>query len=437
MGRVTETLIPIFSFKSIPMEKNLRRAIPIFIQTSFPTQPELDRWQQITEEEARVVYQMTLANELSGGTPTVRQFEKDWRTWSGLSYSLTTFNGTSALYCSYFGIGLGPGDEIICPTYTWICTIAPALFLGARPVFAESDPLTLQLDPADVEKRITPKTRAIVAVHLWGNVCDMDRLMAISQKYGIPIVEDCAHAHGALWDGRMTGSIGQVGAWSLQGSKALSAGEGGVLATDDPEIFERACLCGQVNRLGGLDLATPKYSLLQPLGLGMKFRAHPLGIGIAGVQLKKLASLNARREEYFETIEAFLRKTDCFQPLKIYSNARRGGYYAFPILYDSNAHNGLPRDEMIRFLMEEGLQVSISPYGLLHRLPLFAQGFDLFTRHRGPLCEKYAGYGEGDFPITESVFRKLIFLPVLSDPVPGAFDKVIQMIERALRRSER
>ncbi len=127
-------------------------SIPIFTQTAFPEQPELDRWHQVTEEEAKLAYEMTLRNELSGGTPTVRAFEQDWREWTQSRYALTTCNGSAALYCAHFGLGVGPSDEVICPTYTWICTIAPALFLGARPVFVESDPETLQIDPDEVRR---------------------------------------------------------------------------------------------------------------------------------------------------------------------------------------------------------------------------------------------------------------------------------------------
>lgn len=409
--------------------------IPVFIQTAFPAQPDLDTWQQIGEEEAQMVYQMTLRNELSGGTPVVREFEKNWREWLGLKYALSTFNGTSALYCSYFGLGVGPGDEVICPTYTWICTIAPALFLGARPVFAECDPDTLQIDPEDVRRKITPKTRCIVAVHLWGNVCDMDRLMEISRETGVPVLEDCSHAHGARFKGKIVGSIGQVGAWSMQGSKALSAGEGGMLATSDPEIFERACLSGQVNRLGGIDLATPKYTQLQPLGLGMKFRAHPLGIGIATIQFKKLPGLNQRRKIYMETVEKALVDIPGLKPIRVYEGAERGGYYAFPVVHDPAAHNGLSTKKMIEYLRDEGLNASSSPYGLLHGLNLFSKGFDIFTHDRGPLCGDYPGYKEGDFPVTEEIFQRLIFLPVLSEPIPGAAEKVVEMLKRAVHRA--
>ena len=408
-------------------------SIPIFTQTAFPEQPELDHWRQVAEEEARLAYEMTLHNELSGGTPTVRAFERDWREWTQSKYALTTCNGSAALYCAYFGLGVGPGDEVLCPTYTWICTIAPAIFLGARPVFVESDPATLQIDPDDVRRKITPRTRAVVAVHLWGNVCDMDRLMAISSQTGVPVVEDCSHAHGATWKGRPVGSIGHMGAWSLQGSKAVSAGEGGVLATNDSEVFERACLAGQVNRMGGLDLMTEKYADLQPLGLGMKFRAHPLGIGIAHIQWKKLDQLNARRKAYVEAVEACLESIPGLKPIRVYPAAQRGGYYAFPVLHEPAHHGGLDTRLLLDRLREQGLHVSPSPYGLLHRMKLFAEGFDLFTRHRGPLGGDYPGYREGDLPVTEQAFQRLIFLPMLSDPVPDAVDRIVDMLKRGVQ----
>ena len=405
--------------------------IPEFVQTARAQIEELDRWQQITEEEARMAYEMTLRNELSGGTPVVREFERRWRELTDTKYSITTVNGTSALYSAFFGVGVGPGDEVICPDYTWICSVSPALFLGARPVLCESAPGSFLMDPEDVRRRITPRTKAIIVVHLWGWVCDMDAIMKISQETGVAVIEDCSHAHGAMYKGKPVGSIGHVGAWSLQGSKPVSAGEGGILATNDPEIFDRACLVGQVNRIVGMDLAQDKYRYLQPLGTGMKFRAHPLAIGIASVQLNKLSALNARRGRYVEEVEAGLAEVPGLKPIPTSAGSQRGGYYGFPVRYVAEEVSGASTAKMIEAINRAGVPANPSPYALLHRLPLFAQGFDLFTGNRGPLAGDYPGYKEGDLPITEKMVSELIFLPVLSDPIPGAARLIVDSLKRA------
>lgn len=415
------------------MSSKVNQSARVFVQTAKSDLPELDRWKQVGEEEAKIVYEMTLRNELSGGTETVRNFEARWREFTGCEYAITVCNGTAAIYSAMFGVGVGPGDEVICPSYTWIGSISPAPFLGARPVFCEIDPETLLIDPEDVRKRITSKTRAIIVVHLWGNVCDMDALMALSRETGIPIIEDCSHAHGATWKGRQVGSIGQVGAWSLQGSKPVSAGEAGVIATSDPDIFDRAALLGQVNRITGVDLTTDKYERYQPLGTGMKFRAHPLGIGIASVQLSKLDKLNAGRGRWIETIESGVADIPFLKPVKVYEGAKRGGFYGFPMHF-------LPEkckvsiEQFVSELREEGVNASTNYYPLLHTLPYFAEGFGLFLDNRGPLTGDYLGYKAGDLPTSERVCSNLVFLPVLTDPIEGAAEWVLDRIHKVARQ---
>jgi dTDP-4-amino-4,6-dideoxygalactose transaminase len=313
--------------------------------------------------------------------------------------------------------------------------------LMARPVFCDIDPKTLLIDPEDARRRITKRTKAIVAVHLWGNVCHMDALMKLSQETGVPIIEDCSHAHGARYKGRPCGSIGQVGAWSLQGSKPVSAGEGGMVATNEVEVFERACLIGQVNRIVGIDLVTDKYKHLQPLGLGIKFRAHPLGIGIASVQMKKLDELNAHRRAYIKAVETGIAGICGLRPVERYEGAEAAGFYGFPIHYISEELGGLSKERFIEALRKEGLRAGGNSYPLLHTLPLFADGFDIFTGGRGSLCTPemggdYKGYKAGDFPIAEKVCSQLLFLPVLSDPVEDAADKVIAAIRKVVEHAE-
>ena len=413
------------------MSNNEQKPAPkTFVQTLTGDGNPLDDWQQITGEEVAIVIDMTRRNELSGGTPVVREFERRWREWIGTKYSLTTMNGTSALYSAYFGLGVGPGDEVICPANTWICTIAPAVFLGARPVFCDIDPETLLMDPEDVRRKITPSTACIVAVHLWGLVCDMDAILSIARAHNIPVLEDCSHAHGARYKGRLCGSLGAVGCWSLQGSKAVSAGEGGVLATDEVEVFERACLAGQVNRISGVDLVTERYAQYQPLGLGNKFRAHPLGIGLASVQLRRLEETNNLRRDFFQAVESGLDQIPGLRPVKHIANTERGGYYGFPILHDPDAMAGVATESYVAALREAGLSAELTPYPNLHELPLFAKGFDLWTRNRGPLCPEhgYKGYKPEDLPGAYLAARRTIFLPRLTKPKPGAVEYILETL---------
>ena len=199
----------------------------------------------------------------------------------------------------------------------------------------------------------------------------------------------------------------------------VSAGEGGVLATNDSDLFDRACLLGQVNRMAGLDLQPASYSQHQPLGTGMKLRAHPLGIGIALVQLRKLHQLNQGRRQYVETVEAALADIPGLRPVPTYPDTRRGGFYGFPIHGDPETL-GSPVAALIEAIQSKGIPATGSTYQLLHRLPLFGEGFDLFTGDRGPLSDGWPGHAEGDFPAAEKLHRDLLFLPMLTDPASAA-----------------
>lgn len=459
--------------KDLQVDKDLPAVLggtPVFEISEEQPFPRLDQWKQITEVEAQTAYQMTLRNELSGRSSTVKEFERTWRERHKTQFAVSLSNGTAALHSAMFGLGVGPGDEVICPTYTWMASITPALMLNARPVFCEVDPKTLCIDVDDVRQRITPKTKAIVAVHLWGNVCDMDALMTLSKETGVPVIEDCSHAHGATYKGEPCGSIAQVGAWSLQGSKAVSAGEGGMLATDDISIFERACLLGQVNRsidsIGDPDLDpnTLKYAHLPPMGLGVKYRAHPLAIGIATVQLNKLDALNKNRRSYLDEIRNGLQDIPGISAVDRYEGAEPAAFFGFPVHYRMEEMHGLPAPAFAEVLRREGvlannnpypllvgdgvpvfssrsMPTNSNPYPLLHTLPLFSQGIDIFTNGRGVLCNSdmggdYKGYAEGDFPVTEKICSQLIFLPLLTEPVLGAAERILKAIQKVSKHSD-
>ena len=341
--------------------------------------------------------------------------------------------------------------------------------LNARPVFCEVDPNTLLIDVADVRKRITERTKAIVAVHLWGNVCDMDALMALSEESGIPVIEDCSHAHGASYKGKPCGSIGHAGAWSLQGSKAVSAGEGGMLATNDVTVFERACLLGQVNRginsIGDVELESSdlNYPHLPPMGLGVKYRAHPLAIGIASVQLQKLDKLNTNRRAYIDEVRSGLKDIRGVRSIDRYAGVEPAAFFGFPVHYQEEEMQGLTAPVFAHALRKEGvlannnpyplivgdgvpvfsgsMPTNSNPYPLLHTLPLFMYGLDIYTEGRSSLCPSnvggdYKGYAEGDLPITEKVCSELIFLPLLTEPVPSAAERILTAIRKISDHAE-
>ena len=382
-------------------------------------------------EEASRVHDLVLRGEISGVTRAVRDFETRWRRWTGARHVLTTGSGSLALYAAYFGAGVGPGDEVLCPSFTWVNTVGPAILLGARPVLCESDPETLLLDPLDVRRKVTPRTRAIVAVHLWGNVCDLDALVDLARESGAALIEDCSHAHGARWRGRPVGTVGTAGCWSLQGSKPVAAGEAGVLATSDAAVFERACVLGQLSRMGAL--TTPDHSWLQPLGLGMKLRAHPLGVAIAGVQLDGLDAANRAHRAWVERVEGSLAGLGVLRPVRAVPGAERAGFHGgLPLLHEPSLNGKGTTAALIEALVAAGLPASGSPYPLLHEQPLFQRGYDVFGRGRGPLGEGFRPYRHGDLPGIESAHARLVFLQIPEEPEPGDGEATGEVLRRVV-----
>ena len=216
--------------------------------TPFPPWPVYD------EREARAL-QSVLATRNWGGYPCpndrAREFAQRFAEHHGARYGVAVANGTVSLELALQAAGIGAGDEVIVPAYTWEGTAAAVLFAGAVPVFVDVDPQNYCLDPGRVEAAITPNTKAIIPVHLGFRFADLDRLMAIAEKHGLFLLEDCAHAHGGRWRGRGAGSIGHAGSFSFQTSKLMTAGEGGIVITSDIDLADqviRLTNCGRPPR---------------------------------------------------------------------------------------------------------------------------------------------------------------------------------------------
>lgn len=226
-------------------------------------------------------------------------FEREFAARMGTRYALAVTSGTAALQCAINALGIGPGDEVILPAWTWHSCYSAIVLAGALPVFAEID-ASFNIDPDDIEHRITPQTKAIIAVHLQGNACDLDRVLAISKKHGLRIIEDCAQSVGASYKGRPLGSHGDIGIYSLQLNKTITAGEGGAVVTSDPTLFERA---SRFHDLGAFRAPHEQWvgeHRVDPFA-GANFRMNEFSAGVLLAQLRKLDRIvtdvrtNARR----------------------------------------------------------------------------------------------------------------------------------------------
>ena len=207
---------------------------------------ELFHWPIITEEDEQACLDVIRKNRFSGTDITI-QFQEEFAAWQGRKHALAFTNGTMALSAAMFAAGLGMGDEIICPTKTYWGTVSQAINFGASAVFCNINE-RLSMDPGDIERFISPRTKAIMVVHYFGYPCDMDAIMAIAKKHGLKVIEDVSHAQGGLYKGKRLGTFGDAAAMSMMSWKSFAAGELGMLTTDDRRIFERAMAFGHYER---------------------------------------------------------------------------------------------------------------------------------------------------------------------------------------------
>lgn len=224
----------------------------------------------------------------------IRRFEALFREHLDIEYAIATSSCTGALHMGLAALDIGPGDEIILADINWIASAAPITYLGAKPVLVDVLPDTWCIDPAKAEAAITPRTKAILAVHIYGNVCDMDSLLAIGKRHGIPIIEDAAEAIGSKWHGRRAGSMGLFGVFSFHGSKTVTTGEGGMFVTRDRVLHDRVLTLSNHGRARG------ETRQFWPERLGFKYKMSNLQAAIGCAQLERIHELVARKRSIFE-----------------------------------------------------------------------------------------------------------------------------------------
>ena len=223
----------------------------------------------------------------------INRFEEMFKEHLGVKYAIATSSCTGALHIGMAALGIGPGDEIILADTNWIATVSPIVHLGAKPIFVDILEDSWCLDPELVEQAITPRTKAIVAVHLYGNLCDMNRLLAIGAKYGIPVIEDAAEAIGSVYHGKRAGSMGTFGAFSFHGTKTLTTGEGGIFVTNDADLYERVLTLSNHGRARG------QTKQFWPDMVGFKYKMSNIQAAIGCAQIERIEGLTRRKREIF------------------------------------------------------------------------------------------------------------------------------------------
>jgi len=395
-------------------------------------QTEASRWPIVGQQEMDAVADVTSSGGWSDNETAIR-LEEQWAAYIGVRYALAHNNGTSALHACAFALGLGPGDEVICPATTFWATAMPVLSVGAIPVFGDVDPVFLNLDPEDAERRITSRTKAIVVCHRGGMPCDMDAFVDLASRHGLKLIEDASHAHGATYRGRKIGSFGDVAGFSMQTSKLMPAGEGGLFVTNERKYLDRAVLLGHYERIKGVDNEEDRK--LQHTGFGFKYRISPLNAALGEASLDQLDDRNEARNAGIRYLREQLAEVPGVVSPEIPDHVDAVHYLPGFMLYEPSQLGGLPVDRFVEALKAEGAQVeggtSMRHRGGLHVQPVFTERKHWAFEHPANAeSVRNVEYGEGQLPVTDDTPKDRIDLPLLPRPTQELLDQYIEAFRK-------
>jgi dTDP-4-amino-4,6-dideoxygalactose transaminase len=401
---------------------------------------DLFRWPTVTEEDEQAVLEVLRAGSMSDSDVT-RQFEAEYGTYQGTQHALAFCNGTAALLAAMYGCGVRRGDEIIAPSLTYWASALPAFGLGATVVFADIERDSLCIDPADIEARITDRTKAIVVVHYCGHPADMDPILAVARKHGVKVIEDVSHAHGALYKGRLVGSIGDVSAMSLMSGKSLPAGEAGMLCTDDRAIYEYALAMGHYERTNA-ELTLPELTPLAGLPLGgYKHRINQTCSAMARVQLRHYPQ---RMQEIQDAMNHFWDGLEGVPGLRAHrppegSGSTMGGWYNPLGHYLPEELGGLPVSRFIEAVNAEGGVSWRAANSPLHLHPVFNTA-DIYGDGRPTriaFSDRDLRQGPGSLPVSEALAERSLGVPWFKRHRPEAIDSFIAAYRKVAMQADK
>lgn len=353
-----------------------------------------------------------------GDTGIYEKLERFLSRYYNQEYIILTNTGTSALNSAYVGIGIEPGDEVIVPTYTFLATVTPLLRIGAVPVFADGNKDTGNIDPEDIERKITEKTKAIAVTHMWGVACDMEKIMEIAKIHNLKVVEDCSHAHFTPYKNKLLGTYGDVACFSIGARKTLTSGEGGFIMTNNPSVYIRANLLGHFEvravealeriKNEGYDDLFNKYSGYET-GFGENYRMHPYSAVMSHALLDngEIFEIIKKRRESLEYFTNRLNEVSFIDAPVIHDGFYEGAMYGYKGKIHANKIK-IPTKEAVLILRNLNMEIKIPDSTPLHKKPLFLNLDKMSLGYDKPVKI------EGDFPGATEYFSGRVSLPTFT-----------------------
>lgn len=375
--------------------------------------PPLDltqQYQQIEADVSKAVLAVLASGQYIGG-PQVQQFETQFAEYIGTRHAVVCNSGTDALYLAMRALDIGPGDEVITTPFTFVATAETISAVGATPVFVDVDPLTFNIDVDQVAAAITDRTRAVIPVHLFGYPADMTRLMAVAEAHGLAVLEDCAQATGAQWQGQKVGAIGHVGCFSFFPTKNLGAcGDGGAITTNDPALVER---------LRSLREHGQRQRYLHD-EVGVNSRLDAVQAVILQIKLRHLDTWNQQRHAVAERYHQLLAPVpDVVVPQVATQGRCVWNQYTVRIVHPAAADLQARRDRrdaVRQFLQDQGVSSMV-----YYPIPL----------HLQPVYQSL-GYREGQLPVAERLACEVLSLPMFPELLPEAQAQVVHALKDAI-----
>jgi len=359
----------------------------------------------ITEEDVRAVAEVVRSGRLALG-PKTEEFERLIAEYVGVKHAVAVSSGTTALHLLVRTLGIGPGDEVLVPSFTFVSSVNVILYEGATPVFVDIEPDTYNLDPEDLERKITPRSKAIMVVDVFGHPAEWDEISRIAEKYGLKVIDDSCEALGAEYKGKKLGQFGDAAAFAFYPNKQMTTGEGGMIVTNDDHV---AKLCRSLRNQGRGEMG----SWLEHERLGYNYRMTEMSAALGVSQFRRIEELLAKRERVARMYTERLSELEWIRTPVVRPYVRMSWF-----VYVVTLAEGMHRDPVMKALAEEGIPTRgyFSPV------------------HLQPYIRRRLGTKEGMLPVTESVARRAIALPFHGNMSEAEVDMVVEAFKRCVER---